>query len=59
MSKISSLSTPLSEADVRNLNAGDIVKLTGVIYTGRDAAHKRLCAMLEMAKNFRSISMVN
>ena len=46
MSKILNLSTPLTEADVRNLHAGDIVKLNGVIYTGRDAAHKRLCAAL-------------
>ena len=46
MSNILNLSTPLAEADVRNLNAGDIVKLSGVIYTGRDAAHKRLCAAL-------------
>ena len=46
MSRILNLSTPLSEADVRNLNAGDIVKLSGIIYTGRDAAHKRLCALL-------------
>ena len=46
MSKILNLSTPLTEADVRDLHAGDIVKLTGVIYTGRDAAHKRLCTAL-------------
>lgn len=47
MSRILNLSTPLSEADVRSLNAGDMVKLSGTIYTGRDAAHKRLCAMLD------------
>ena len=46
MSKILNLSTPLAEADVRNLHAGDIVKLSGIIYTGRDAAHKRLCTLL-------------
>ena len=46
MSKILNLSTPLTEADVRDLHAGDIVKLSGIIYTGRDAAHKRLCALL-------------
>jgi len=34
------LTTPLSEEDVRKLKAGDVVNLTGVIYTARDAAHK-------------------
>lgn len=36
------LATPLSESAVRGLNAGDMVELSGVIYTARDAAHKRL-----------------
>ena len=50
MSRILELTTPFSEADVRELNAGDIVKLSGVIYTGRDAAHKRLCNLLDNGK---------
>ena len=50
MSNTIKLSTPLSASDVRNLNAGDIVKLSGTIYTGRDAAHKRLCALLDENK---------
>src|SRR5262249_48601216 len=36
------LTTPLSEADVRKLKAGDIVLLTGTIFTGRDEVHKHL-----------------
>jgi fumarate hydratase class I len=36
------LRTPLTEADVRKLKAGDIVLLSGKIYTGRDAVHKYL-----------------
>jgi len=36
------LTTPLSEADVRNLKAGDVVLLSGVLYTGRDEVHKHL-----------------
>ena len=36
------LTTPLSKDDIFRLKAGDAVYLTGVIYTGRDAAHKRL-----------------
>jgi len=36
------LSTPLSEDDVRRLRVGDVVLLSGVIHTGRDALHKHL-----------------
>jgi fumarate hydratase class I len=36
------LQTPLSEADVRKLKAGDVVLLDGVVFTGRDAVHKYL-----------------
>jgi fumarate hydratase class I len=36
------LQTPLSEADVRKLRAGDIVLLSGTVYTGRDEVHKHL-----------------
>ncbi|MBU1702348.1 MAG: fumarate hydratase C-terminal domain-containing protein [Candidatus Eisenbacteria bacterium] len=36
------LQTPLSESDVRNLRRGDVVEITGMIYTGRDAVHKYL-----------------
>ncbi len=36
------LQTPLSEADVRKLKAGDIVLLSGTVFTGRDAVHKYL-----------------
>ncbi len=36
------LQTPLDEATVRNLKAGDIVLLSGKVCTGRDAVHKYL-----------------
>ena len=36
------LTTPISDADIRNLKSGDTVSLNGVIVTGRDAAHKFL-----------------
>ncbi len=45
-----SLKTPLSEEAARKLRAGDKVSLTGVIYTARDAAHKRLVELLEAGK---------
>jgi fumarate hydratase subunit beta len=44
------LKTPLSESDVRRLRVGDIVYLTGVIYTARDAAHRRIVEYLKESK---------
>jgi len=41
------LKTPLTDEDVIKLKAGDIVYLTGTIYTARDAAHKRLVDLIE------------
>lgn len=38
---------PLSAEDVESLRAGDEVLLTGTVYTARDAAHKRLCALID------------
>jgi fumarate hydratase subunit beta len=50
MSEAIRLKTPLSNADVEKLRAGDKVLLNGVIYTGRDAAHKRLYDLLMAGK---------
>ncbi|TET29073.1 Fe-S-containing hydro-lyase [Candidatus Aerophobetes bacterium] len=47
MSSKIKLNTPLKEEEVIKLRAGDEVLLNGVIYTGRDAAHKRLLDLLE------------
>lgn len=40
------IQTPLSAEVVRTLRAGDEIRITGVIYTARDAAHKKLCELL-------------
>ena len=40
------LQTPLTPDLVDSLAVGEEVRLTGVIYTARDQAHKRLCALL-------------
>lgn len=40
------LTTPLKNEDVEKLRIGDRVLLSGVIYTARDAAHKRLVQLL-------------
>ena len=41
------LTLPLDEKTVRSLRAGDAVTLSGAIYTGRDAAHKRLIELID------------
>ena len=44
------MTTPLSDEDVTKLKAGDIVYLTGTLYTARDAAHKRLVDLIKEGK---------
>jgi len=44
---IKEITTPLSDADVQSLKAGDRVRITGVMYTARDAAHGRLLPLIE------------
>jgi len=41
------IESPLEEETIKNLKAGDQVFITGVIYTARDAAHKRLVEALD------------
>ena len=51
MSEPIRIKTPLKNEDVEKLKTGDRVLITGVIYTGRDAAHKRLLDLLREGKN--------
>jgi len=41
------IETPLSDEMVRSLKAGEEVLISGVLYTGRDAAHKKMMQCLE------------
>jgi len=50
MGEIRKLQPPLTEADVRQLYAGNDVLITGVIYGARDMAHKRLCDVIEVGQ---------
>ena len=50
MSEKIELKTPLSDEDVEKLHIGDKVYLNGTIYTGRDAAHKRLVDLVKEGK---------
>lgn len=45
------IQTPLCKEEVKKLKAGDIVNISGVIYTARDAAHKRMISMIEEGKS--------
>ncbi len=45
-----SITAPLSRDAARSLRVGDSCLLNGVIYTARDAAHKRLCELIEQGK---------
>ncbi|MBM3326304.1 MAG: Fe-S-containing hydro-lyase [Calditrichaeota bacterium] len=47
MSNVIDIQLPLDEVRVRSLKAGDVVSLSGIIYSARDAAHKRLVEMLD------------
>lgn len=47
MQEIINLTTPLSEEAIIQLNVGDVVSLTGYIYTGRDAVLPRIIKLAE------------
>jgi fumarate hydratase subunit beta len=40
------IKTPLDDATVDRLRSGDLVSISGVIYTARDAAHERMAAAI-------------
>ncbi len=44
------MNTPFTKNDAKKLKAGDIVTLSGTIYTARDAAHKRMVEDLSSSK---------
>ena len=44
------ITAPLTLETVKDLKAGDSVLISGVIYTARDAAHKRLCELAAEGK---------
>lgn len=44
------IQTPLTAEAVRALHAGDEIRISGTLYTARDAAHKKLCELLDAGK---------
>jgi len=45
------ITTPLDSQVIEKLKAGDQVSITGVIYTARDAAHKRMVEALDQGQD--------
>ncbi|MBR3308774.1 MAG: Fe-S-containing hydro-lyase [Lachnospiraceae bacterium] len=44
------ITTPLTAETIQQLKTGDMVKITGIIYSARDAAHKKLIELIEAGK---------
>jgi fumarate hydratase subunit beta len=47
MSEAKKITTPLTDEVIKGLKIGEKVSITGVIYSARDAAHKRLVELVE------------
>lgn len=41
------ITAPFTDEIIKSLKAGDMAYISGVIYTARDAAHKRMCELLD------------
>lgn len=50
MAQAKQITTPLTDETVKSLKCGDMVNISGVIYTGRDAAHKIMVEALEQGE---------
>ena len=44
------IQAPFSAETIQQLHTGDMVKITGTIYSARDAAHKKLIELIEEGK---------
>lgn len=47
---IKNITMPIDLDQIKSLKAGDSIKITGTIYTARDAAHKRLVELIHQGK---------
>lgn len=48
---VKKITTPLTDEIIKELKCGDLVEITGIIYTARDAAHKRLVELIKEGKD--------
>lgn len=51
MGEVIRVETPLTQEKLQTLKAGDNVLISGTIYTGRDAAHKKMIGALEQGQD--------
>ncbi len=51
MSEPLQIQTPLSQAQLKSLKAGDACEISGVLYTARDAAHKRFLEAIDKGES--------
>jgi fumarate hydratase subunit beta len=51
MTQAKKITTPLDDQGVMELKSGDSVLINGYIYTGRDAAHKRLIELIDKGQD--------
>jgi len=49
--EVKKIKAPLSDSDVEKMLTGDKILLSGIIYTARDAAHKRLVELINQGKD--------
>lgn len=47
MSEVKTITPPLGDHDVADLKIGDTVLISGIMFTARDAAHKRLVELID------------
>lgn len=47
---VKEITTPLTDDVIADLKTGDLVSITGYVYTARDAAHKRLVELIKEQK---------
>lgn len=51
MAQAKNISTPLTDEVIADLKCGDMVNISGIIYTGRDAAHKNMVEMIDAGED--------
>lgn len=44
------INTPFTDEVIKNLKMGDMLYISGIIYTARDAAHKKMCELIDQNK---------
>ncbi len=47
LGKLKEVTLPLTEEALNSMNAGDLISLSGSMFTGRDQTHRRLCGLLD------------